>query len=540
MKILKTFGLFLAVLTLLASCDNQTTVYDTIKADSSTAIVKTTNGSVAGYIDRDIYTFKGIPYAKAERFMPPEDAESWTGVRSSRTYGAVCPIPAVSLGNDANEFGMQHDYGIMNEDCLNLNIWTQNINNSEKKPVMVWLHGGGYSSGSSHELPSYDGLNLSKTRDVVVVSINHRLNILGFLDLSGVSEKYKYSANVGMLDQVAALKWIQNNIQNFGGDPNNVTIFGQSGGGGKVCTLMQMPAAKGLFHKGISQSNGTMAYNDTTVTRLVGLNVLEELGLSKDQVDQLQTIPYEELYRAGSVAMNKTSQYLREQGIASQRPEWAPSIDGEVIPYQLGSLEGLAISKDLPLMIGTTKNEVSGMMSASVDPDASLEEVKEILKRSHGDKTDDFVAAIQKDHPDMTQPTEMLSTDIIFRPIAVYVASQKSAMEGSAPTYLYMFSWQSPILDGMYKAMHCMEIGFAFNNIAANRELTGDSEETYALADEVSKAWTNFAKTGNPNGEGVTEWPEYNNETAYTMLLNTPFEAVSHYDKSLIEFLSNE
>ena len=473
--------------------------------------------------------------------MPPEEPEFWTGVRSSRAYGPVCPVPAgPASGNDANEFAMQHEYGLMDEDCLNLNIWTQNINNGEKKPVMVWLHGGGYSSGSSHELPSYDGLNLSKTRNVVVVSINHRLNVLGFLDLSGFGEKYKYSANVGMLDQVAALEWVQNNIQNFGGDPGNVTIFGQSGGGGKVCTLMQMPAAKGLFHKGISQSNGTMAFNDTTVTRLVGLNVLRELGLDEDQVDLLQTIPYEDLYAAGRVAMNKTSQYLREQGISSQRPEWAPSIDGEVIPYQLGSPQGLAISKDIPLMIGTTKNEVSAMMSRSVDPDASLGEVKDILRRSHGENTDAFVAAVQEDHPDMTLPAEMLDIDIIFRPIAVYLAGQKSVTDGSAPAYLYMFSWQSPMLDGSLKASHCMEIGFAFNNIAANRELTGDSEEAYALADQLSKTWARFAATGNPNGEGLPEWPSYNDETGYTMIFNNTSEAVSHYDKSLIDFLSNE
>ncbi|HYQ57803.1 MAG TPA: carboxylesterase family protein, partial [Draconibacterium sp.] len=306
MKILKNIGLIVCTLTLLASCNNQTPVFNTIKADSTTAIVPTTNGKVAGYIDRSIYTFKGIPYARAERFMPPEEPESWTGVRSSRSYGPVCLMPqSWNPNNDANEFAMQHDYGIMDENCQNLNIWTQNINNNEKKPVMVWLHGGGYSSGSSHELPTYDGLNLSKTRNVVVVSINHRLNILGYLDLSGVNEKYKYSANVGMLDQVAALKWVQNNIQNFGGDPDNITIFGQSGGGGKVCTLMQMPAAKGLFHKAISQSNGSMAFNDTTVTRLIGLAILEELGLNEEQVDSLQKIPYEVLYNAGTAAKNK-------------------------------------------------------------------------------------------------------------------------------------------------------------------------------------------------------------------------------------------
>jgi para-nitrobenzyl esterase len=222
-------GLFLLGV-LLTSCQPKTTPEtDTIKADSVTAIAQTESGRVAGYIDHTIFCFKGIPYAQSERFMPPSKPTPWEGVRSSRSYGPVCPIDVNSMVlSDEMEFVQQHDFGYMRENCQNLNVWTRGIADGKKRPVMVWLHGGGYTAGSSRELPTYDGLNLSKTRDVVVVSVNHRLNVLGFLDLSGVDEKYKNSANAGMLDLVAALEWVKANIAGFGGDPGNVTIFGQA------------------------------------------------------------------------------------------------------------------------------------------------------------------------------------------------------------------------------------------------------------------------------------------------------------------------
>ncbi len=231
-------------------------------AGSQTAQTQTESGDVIGYIHKGVFNFKGIPYAKAERFMPPQKPDKWEGVRSCRAYGPVCPIDVESMILfDEMEFAQQHNFWFMKEDaCQNLNVWSPGIKDGKKRPVMVWLHGGGYSAGTSCELPSYDGENLSRTGDVVVVSINHRLNVLGFLDLSGVSEKYAQSANVGMMDVVAALEWVHNNISNFGGDEDNVTIFGQSGGGGKVATMLYTPSAKGLFHKAIMQSGVAGSY----------------------------------------------------------------------------------------------------------------------------------------------------------------------------------------------------------------------------------------------------------------------------------------
>lgn len=226
-----------------------------LKTGQDVAVVQTKSGKVRGYIHQGIYTYKGIPYAQAKRFQAPQKPASWEGVRSSLSYGPVSPLmtPTTQV-NDEVEFVFHHDWGYPNEDCLRLNVWTKGINDGKKRPVMFWIHGGGYTAGSSQELPSYDGEAISQKGDVVLVSINHRLNILGFLDLSDFGDHYAGSANASFYDLIAALQWVKDNISNFGGDPDNVTIFGQSGGGGKVSTLMSSPLAKGLFHKAIVQS----------------------------------------------------------------------------------------------------------------------------------------------------------------------------------------------------------------------------------------------------------------------------------------------
>jgi len=213
-------------------------------ASTNQAIVPTEYGKVRGYIHHGIFTYKRIPYAKSERFQAAQKPASWEGVRSSMSYGPVCPTDVTTTVYDEIEFPFQHNWGYTNENCQSLNVWTPKINDGKKRPVMVWLHGGGFTAGSSVELPSYDGENLAQNGDVVVVTVNHRLIILGFLDLSAYGDKYKGSANAGLTDLAMALQWVKQNITQFGGDPNNVTIFGQSGGGGKVTSLMNAPSEK--------------------------------------------------------------------------------------------------------------------------------------------------------------------------------------------------------------------------------------------------------------------------------------------------------
>ena len=500
-------------------------------ASSVTALTSTESGDVIGYVHKGVYNFKGIPYAKAERFMPPSKPDPWEGVRSSRSYGPVCPIDVSSMILwDELEFAQQHNFWFMKEeDCLNLNVWSPGIRDGKKRPVMVWLHGGGYTAGSSCELPTYDGESLSGSEDVVVVSINHRLNVLGFLDLSAVDEKYAQSANAGMLDIVAALEWVQANIENFGGDPGNVTIFGQSGGAGKVGTLMYAPSAKGLFHKAIMESGGKPNFRDREETRKVGLALMKVLGLSNSEIDKLKDIPHDELLAAGNKAIDIV---LGEaQGL---RLGWAPVLDGGFLPYLPGDPEGDALSKDIPLMIGTTRTEFA---SSSRTPyfHGTREEIIEHLRETYQEKTDDFVAAFDKAYPDTKMPSDMMDIDFMFRPASMDFANIKSSVEAGAPTYMYLFTWDSPVLDGMLKSGHCMEIAFVFNNIHRNEQYNGGTPEACALAEKMSRTWASFARSGDPNNPLIPQWDPYSEESGVTMLFDNAIESRSHHDKELME-----
>jgi para-nitrobenzyl esterase len=378
-------------------------------------------------------------------------------------------------------------------------------------------------------LPTYDGESLSGGEDVVVVSINHRLNVLGFLDLSAVDEKYAQSANVGMMDIVAALKWVQANIANFGGDPDNVTIFGQSGGAGKVATLMYAPSAKGLFHKAIMESGGKPSFRDPEQTSKVGLALLDVLGLSKSEVDKLKTIPHDELLAAGNKAIDKVMG--ETEGL---RLGWAPVLDGKFLPYQTGDPRGDAISKDIPLIIGTTKTEF-GQSSRTPYFKGTREEVIEYLRERYKDKTDAYVAAFDKAYPDTKMPSDMIDVDFMFRPGSVDFANFKSSVEGGAPAYMYLFTWDSPVLDGMLKSSHCMEIAFVFNNVQRNEQYNGGTPEAYALARKMSKTWASFARTGDPNNALIPQWDPYTEQSGVTMLFDNTMEARSHHDKELLE-----
>lgn len=506
------------------------------------AVTNTESGKVRGYIHNGIVTYKGIPYAIAERFKPATKVEPWEGVRSSTMYGPVAPLltPTTQV-QDESEFVFDHDWGYTNEDCLRINIWTPSIEDDKKRPVLFWIHGGGFTAGSSQELPSYHGENLSKKGDVVVVSINHRLNILGFLDLSEYGEEYRESANNSILDIVAALQWVKTNISNFGGDPDNVTIFGQSGGGAKVNTLMAMPRAKGLFHKAINQS-GAFRGNLTTkeVTQSIAAEVLNQLSISPEQVDSLQNIPFKDLSAAGAKALKIVSDKLKEKGNTSSgvNLNWGPSRDGSALPYDLMSAEALELSKEVPLLIGTTKNEFAPFANMRFF-NASEKEVMDHIEQVYKDKADDYVAAVKKAYPNDTKPEDLLSIDTRFRPGAVYQANQKSNLEGGAPVYMYLFTWQSPVFDGKYKSLHCMELPFVFDNIERANHMTGGGEKAQLLADKMSSAWINFAKTGDPNHAGLPTWPKYNTVNTATMHLDNTCEVKPQLDKELFELVAS-
>ena len=508
-----------------------------IETGEQFAVTQTEAGSVRGYRHHSIYTYKGIPYASAKRFETPQKTAPWQGIRSSMTYGPVAPLvdPTVAV-QDESEFVFHHDWGYTNENCLVLNVWTPGLNDGKKRPVLFWIHGGGFTAGSSQELPSYDGEQLAATGDVVVVSINHRLNILGFLDLSAYGEKYAHSANNSILDIKAALEWVQKNITHFGGDPGNVTIFGQSGGGAKVNTLMAMPSVKGLFHKAVNESGAfKTTLPDKSITQAIAAEVLKNLNITPDHIDSIQKVPFENLVKAGKLALKTVSDNLKATGkiMPGMGLGWAPSLDGTDIPYTPGSPEALQVSKDIPLLIGTVKNEFSVFMNSSLTH-ASREQVMAAIQQRHPSNAAAWVAAVKKAYPNDTLPSDLLDVDVMFRPGAVVQANQKAAMH-AAPVYMYLFTWQSPVMDGKYKAVHCMELPFVFNNIAKCEEMTGGGKEAYRLADKMSKAWIQFARTGDPNHGGLPNWPAYTEENTATMHFDKRCEVLPQMDKDLFE-----
>ncbi|AMR33664.1 carboxylesterase [Mucilaginibacter sp. PAMC 26640] len=506
---------------------------DAVKAGENIAVTSTAYGKVKGYIHNNIFTFKGIPYAMSERFTAPQKPKPWTDVRSSMTYGPVCPTDPTTSVNDPFEFAFNHNLGYSNEHCQTLNIWTQKLNDGKKRPVMVWLHGGGFTAGSSIELPSYDGENLAKKGDVVLVSVNHRLNVLGFLDLSAYGEKYKNSGNAGLADLVAALQWVKENIAQFGGDPNNVTIFGQSGGGGKVTCMMNTPSAKGLFRKAIVESGSYVtSFSEKTVSQRVAAALLNELHLQPSQVDSLQKISYETLNLASKKAIGKVSGDLKKEG--KHAPVgWNAVLDGEMFPYQPADPKAMELAKTIPLLVGTTKNEFAAF--APTPKGLTMDGVKTTLQKRYGANTDAFIAAVKQAYPNTTKPAGYIDIEFGFRSLAIKQADQKSGLKGSAPVYMYLFTWQSPVNDGMYKAMHCMDIAFQFDNIKRCEEMTGGGKDAYALASKISSAWINFAKTGNPNTATLPVWPAYTSTNGATMILDVKPIVRSHPDAALLK-----
>lgn len=484
-------------------------------------VVKTTSGDVSGSIDDGIFTFKGIPYAKAERFMPPQDPDAWEGILACTEFGKVARQVVAWIPDSTQD----------EKTLFSVNVWTQGINDGKKRPVMLWLHGGGFHVGSSNDPMTY-GKALAKKGDIVMVSINHRLNILGFLDLSACDPKYAQSANVGMLDIVKALEWISKNIESFGGNPADVTICGESGGGGKVGTLMCMPSAQGLFHKAIIQSGTLLNTMTQEKSQALGLAVLENLGLTPDEVGQLDTVSYARLAKAGNDAILKISG-PRKPGSPTMFG-FAPSADGVVLLQQPFSPGFAGISKDIPLMIGSTLNEL--MKTYYGEKDMTLEQAKDSLSKDYGIKTNQYVELFAKAYPDYT-PQDLLSVDKVFRPFTIRTADAWAA-ESNAPVYVYFLAWKSQVDNASKGSFHGLDIPLAFYNVDLRPDWTGNTEEAWKLSDKMSAAWINFVKTGNPNVQGILpDWEPYTKENGATMYFDNECRIVNNHDRELMNFI---
>lgn len=506
-----------------------------ILAGENIAVVITKYGKVRGYIDNGIYAFKGIPYAKADRFMPPQPPDTWEGVRQCTIFG-----PQAMQGTSQNwggqgdyNFGFQFSREPMDEkECFVLNVWTKGINDGKKRPVWLWIHGGGYSSGSANQLPFFDGCSMAEKGDIVVVSINHRLNTLGYLDLRGLGGKYSESVNLGMQDIVAALQWVHDNIANFGGDPNTVTIDGQSGGGGKVSTLMAMPSAEGLFQRAIVQSGSTITLGNGDESKAYGMAFAAALGVTPMNAEKLNDFTYDELVAAGQLASN----VLRAAG-SNIRGGANPVVDGKYITQNPFDPEPAEFSKNVAMLIGTNLNEFTYNNRIIITPQ-TMEQVKATLTQRYGaENVDKYITLYKEAYPDDNEPQHMLTFDSRFRGGAIKQATIKSK-QGGAPAYIYLFEWKSPVNDGSLGASHGMELPFMFNNIAMARTLTGGGKEANELADKISTAWINFVKTGNPNHKKLPVWEPYTPEKGSTMVFDNTCKVVYNHDKKLIEFVT--
>lgn len=506
-----------------------------IVANDENAIVETTAGKIRGYTRNGIFTFKGIPYgattAAKARFLPPTKPTPWTGVRSSMQYGYVCPQgPRGGWANDEEAWMFSWDDGIPAEDCLRANIWTP-ANDNKKRPVMVWLHGGGFQAGSGQELKSYDGERLSRRGDVVVVSLNHRLGVLGHLNLAAYGDAYASSANLGMLDLVAALEWVRDNIANFGGDPANVTIFGQSGGGGKVSTLMAMPTAKGLFHRAIVQSGSMTRGSSVERSGKIAADLLAELNLSGSQVAQLQDLPYQKLIEAGSAVQRKNARPgLPNIRRMSDTLIWAPVVDGTVLPRHPFDPDAPAQSAQVPMLVGTVLNEFLNGINHPEYEVMTMDEVKKRVTDMFGEKSTQIIEVFQQAHP-KEKPFDILSRIAAsnVRQGAVTQCERKAA-QAAAPAYLYWFTWKTPVLDRRPRAFHCAELAFCFDNTARCENMTGNTPEAQHLAAQVSEAWLRFARTGNPNHPGLPTWPAFAADKCPTMIFDAPCELKNNPD----------
>jgi para-nitrobenzyl esterase len=495
-------------------------------------VVDTKCGKLRGLREGKTLSFLGVRYAEAERFGVPKPVQPWEGIKNAQVWGPVCPAPEQTTVS-SDELVFPHRYFIANEHCQYLNVWTQNLRPAAKKPVMVWMHGGGFTNGSSMESYAYDGRSLSEFGDVVVVSMNHRLNILGTLDLSAYGPQYANSRYTGTADLVVALQWVQENVEAFGGDPNNVMIFGQSGGGGKVVRMMHMPVAKGLFHKVSAQSGGNNTYRTTDVAasikaqQTIAAHTLKNLNLSGDQIDKLKTVPYSALITAGVAALRSAAQEVGRTNL-----NWEVIADDQYVMREFCDW-----ADGIPLMAGAVFSEMQGTLTRGDGRknDWTPKEIDDQLTATFADKKTDVVAEFKQAFP-RKKVQDVLYYAGASRPGVKNLLNRKLE-KTKAPVYNYLFAWEYPINGGI-TSFHCSELAFCFHALSVPqiKTATGGGPVALALQDKVSQAWINFAKTGNPNQPGL-EWKPYTKEDPQAMVFDTVSQSVSLRDDKLVSLL---
>ena len=465
------------------------------------SIVETTHGKWRGRADAGLHIFKGIRYGadtSRRRFLSPVSPTPWTGVRDAIEFGPIAPQPS-SSGR------------VMSEDCLHLNVWTPGLRDNARRPVMVWFHGGAYSSGTSNETET-DGARLSRRGDVVVVTVNHRLNALGYLHLAEFDPVFADSGNAGQLDLILALEWVRDNIAEFGGNAANVTIFGHSGGGAKSATLMAMPKAAGLFDRVITQSGQQITASRIETANRHAAALVSALGLDRSTIGQLRTLPLQQIIKVSRVP-----------------PYLGPVKDGRLLPRDPFDPDAPPQSAHIPMILGNTKGETRTLIGRG-DPSLfslTWEALKPKLE-AHSPfmgslDRGEVIAKYREWHPEYS-PTDVFfaaTTDSRSWRGQVIEADRRAAQPaGAAPTYVFQFDWPTPIDGGKWGAHHGLDVPFVFHNAAITPHFVGTGPEPLALADTMSSAWIAFARTGNPNVEGLPAWPAFDLTRRATMVFN--------------------
>jgi para-nitrobenzyl esterase len=503
-------------------------------------IAATAHGRLRGVTADGIHIFKGIPYgattAGAARFHAPAPPTAWSGVRDALVYPPMAPQAAISLGGLFASWTFDKE---ISEDCLALNVWTPGLRDGANRPVMVWFHGGDFSSLSGSR-NVFDGVRLCRRGGVVVVTVNHRLNALGYMYLAEVAPQLDVVANPGMLDLVAALRWVRDNIAEFGGDPGNVTIFGQSGGGGKVSTIMAMPDAAGLFHRAIIQS-GSYARN----AHLQAMSPDEASRHARTLLASLE-IPLGDAAMLATLPIDTLVAGIAKAARGPERAIWRPVADGKVLPGGPWWPEAPAVSAQVPLMMGTTATEMTMLIGASDPATFALDE--DGLRKRLGawmapEAADQLITAFRADRTEAT-PSDLffaIATAGSFRKGAWTQVGLKAA-QNAAPVYLYELDWQTPVDGGKWRSPHSLDLALVFDNVAKSASMVGTGPEPQRVAERMSSAWLAFARTGNP-ATAALPWPAWRPDTRQTMVFDTESRVVNGFrddERTLLAGLSTK
>ena len=513
----------------------------TLQVGDAIAVTDTAAGKVRGYILRNIHYFLGIPYGAdtsgANRFMPPQKPKPWAGILDTRWWGNTAPqIMEKRYASNFASFRDHWNYDDVSEDCLRVNVFTPALKDGKKRPVMFWIHGGGFTNGNGIEQDGYNGENFARAGDVVFCSVNHRLGPLGYCNLASVGgPAFAASGNVGMLDLVAALEWVRDNIANFGGDPGNVTIMGQSGGGAKVCTLTAMPAAKGLFHKAVVLSGASVRQAEKAYAERLGATVVKEAGLTGADLAKLQSMPWQEFYAIAMKAQQRLTAELTAGGAAppGMRGGFSPSVDGTVLPQHPYVPEPAPSAAAVPMIICSVLNEQAPAANNAELLKITLPEVVEKLKgqagfgAGYGDRAQAVVDSYAKAYPGK-RPYDLWSMIASNRQGVVTLADAKATQ--SAPVFVAWFAWQPPLFDGRIGAFHCVDISFWFANTDLMLTHSGGGARPRALSKKMSGALLQFMRTGDPNGPGLA-WSRYTSAKGEVVVLDDTCEMKNDPDR---------